>query len=330
MQNKLADFAKTVDNRTSLFDVQVETISDGTLILRGRVLDASQLDELPRLFPDLRLDTASIRVLDRPNLPRRHIVTNLTGLYEKPTFGMPLSSELTFGTELEILDEEGRWAFTRQRDGYLGWAYAPFMAGGPAPAATHLVLAPAVELRAEADQTGAVVTRLVSGTGVTVTEVRGERSEWSRVEANKSGWLPSRHLRALADLPQSIEARRAMLVQDAMRMVGVPYLWGGVSGNGIDCSGFVRLLHRWIGFEVPRDADLQRDAAHPVEPPHEIGDLFFFGESGSARKVTHVGVGLGGWTVIHSSRKNNGVYVDDLQQADFLRESYLGAGSFLR
>lgn len=327
MQNKLADFAKTVDNRTSLFDVQVETMTDGVLVLRGRVLHASQLDELPRLFPDLRLDTASIRALDRLNLPRRHIATNLTGLYEKPTFGMPLSSELTYGTELEVLDEEGRWAFVRQRDGYLGWAYAPFMAEGPAPAATHLVLAPAVELRAEADENSAVVTRLVSGTGVAVTETR---NEWSRVEANKSGWLPSRHLRAVTDIPQSVAARRAALVEDAQRMIGVPYLWGGVSGNGIDCSGFVRLLYRWIGLEVPRDADMQCDAARPVEPPFEIGDLFFFGDSGSARKVTHVGMSLGGWTVIHSSRKNNGVYVDDLQKADFLRESYLGAGSFLR
>lgn len=327
MQNTLADFVKTVDNRTSLFDVQVEAMTDGILILRGRVLHASQLDELPGLFPDLELDTASIRVLDRPNLPRRHIVTNLTGLYEKPTFGMPLSSELTFGTEVEILDEEGRWAFTRQRDGYLGWVYNPFLAEGPAPAATHLVLAPSIELRAPADDESPVLTRLVGGTGVRVTETR---NGWSRVQANKSGWLPSRHLRAIADIPQTIEARRMTLVQDAQRMIGVPYLWGGVSGNGIDCSGFVRLLHRWIGLEVPRDADMQRDAARPVEPPHEIGDLFFFGESGSTRKVTHVGVSLGGWTVIHSSRKNNGVYVDDLQKADFLRESYLGAGSFLR
>ncbi len=327
MQNKLADLAKMVDHRTSLFDVQVETITDGTLILCGRVLKETQLDILPRLFPDLKLDTASIRVLDRPNLPRAHIATNLTGLYEKPTFGMPLSSELTFATQLEILDEEGRWAFTRQRDGYLGWAYKPFMAEGAAPAATHLVLAPAIELRAEADSDSDILTRLVSGTSVSMTE---SRNGWSRVEANKSGWLPSRHLRALADIPQSAEARRAALIQDARRMIGVPYLWGGVSGNGIDCSGFVRLLHRWIGIEVPRDADMQCDAARPVEPPFEVGDLFFFGESGSARKVTHVGVSLGGWTVIHSSRKHNGVYVDDLQKADFLRESYLGAGSFLR
>ena len=327
IQRTLREFAACFDKRISVFDVRITDLADGIITLEGRVLVASQLRDLIRIFPDYEVDTSSLIVLNRPNLPRRHIATSLTGLYEKPTFSVPLASELTFGTELEILEEQGCWAFTRQRDGYLGWAYVPFMAEGTAPAATHLVLAPAIEMRAQADPASNILTRLVSGTNVSVTESRGE---WTRVEANKSGWLESRHLRALADIPSSIEAKRKILIEDAQRMTGVPYLWGGVSGHGIDCSGFSQLLHRWIGIEIPRDADMQCNAARPVEPPYEIGDLFFFGENGEQRKVTHVGVSLGGWSVIHSSRKNNGVYVDDLQQAEFLRESYLGAGSFLR
>jgi len=327
IQRILTDYAARFDTRLSVFDVRITGFADGILTLEGRVLDESQLDGLRRLFPNHKTDTSSLTVLNRPNPPRRHIATNLTGLYEKPTFSVPLASELTFGTELDILQEQDRWAFVRQRDGYLGWAYSSFMEDGPAPAVTHLVLAPAVEVRAKADPASDVLTRLVSGTSVTVTESRGE---WSYVEANRSGWMQSIHLRAIADIPQSIEEKRKMLIADAHRMTGVPYLWGGVSGNGIDCSGFAQLLHRWIGLEIPRDADMQCDAARPVEPPHEVGDLFFFGENGEQRKVTHVGISLGGWTVIHSSRKHNGVYVDDLQQAEFLRESYLGAGSFLR
>lgn len=323
----LAQHAAQFDTRISVFDVKIASLADGLLTLSGRVLNEGQRDELPRLFPDLRVDTSSLIVLERPDIPRRHIATNLTGLYEQPTFGVPLASELTFGMELDILQIEGRWSFVRQQDGYLGWAYSPFMAEGNAPAPTHLVLAPSVEVRAGTDPASDVLTRLVSGTSVTVTESRGE---WSHVEANKSGWVPSIHLRALADIPQMVEAKRKMLVADAHRMTGVPYLWGGVSGNGIDCSGYARLLHKWIGIEIPRDADMQCNAARPVEPPYEVGDLFFFGENGEQRNVTHVGISLGGWTVIHSSRKNNGVYVDDLQQAEFLRESYLCAGSFLR
>jgi cell wall-associated NlpC family hydrolase len=327
MTNILEDFIKSIDNRTSLFDIKIDTESNGTLKLSGRLLDASQLDELPRLFPTRKLDTASIRILNTEAHERVHVTTNLTGLYEQPTFGMPLSSELHYGTELEVLDERGNWVFTRQIDGYLGWAYRPYLGEGLAPAATHLVLAPVVELRTAPDETSDVVTRIMSGTGMVVEETN---SGWSRVQANKSGWLPSTHLRAVNELPKSLEEKRTAIIQDARRMIGIPYLWGGTTGNGIDCSGFARLLHRWVGVDIPRDADLQCNAAKLVEQPYEVGDLFFFAEDDSKRHITHVGMCLGGWKVIHSSRSNNGVYIDDLQEKKSLRDIFVSAGSFLR
>lgn len=327
MTNLLDDYAKSIDPRTSLFDVKIDSENNGALTLSGRILDRSQLDELPRLFPDRKLDTASIRILNAETHPRLHVATNLTGLYERPTFGMPLSSELYFGTDLELLDESGNWVFVRQPDGYLGWAYRRYLGEGTAPTATHLVLAPAIELRAEPDPASGVVTRLVSGTGVSVEEKRGD---WAYVKANREGWVPSSSLRTMAEIPESIDAKRKLMVQDAMRMIGVPYLWGGTSGNGIDCSGFARLLHRWVGVDIPRDADMQHAAAKSVEPPFEIGDLFFFAEGESKRSITHVGMSLGGWRMIHSSRGRNGVYVDDLQERKPLMDIFASAGSFLR
>jgi len=256
-----------------------------------------------------------------------HVGTNLTGLYERPTFGIPLSSELHYGTELEILDEQGRWVFTRQKDGYLGWAYKAYLAQGLAAKPTHLVIAPSSELHAGPYQRSEIITRIFSGTGVVI---EGTDGKWAKVRANKLGWMTLSLLRALRDIPESIEEKRKMLIEDAKRMIGVPYLWGGTSGNGIDCSGFVRLLHRWIGMDIPRDADMQCNAARPVEPPFEVGDLFFFAESESERKITHVGMGLGGWKMIHSSRGRNGVYIDNVQERQFLKEIYVNAGSFLR
>jgi cell wall-associated NlpC family hydrolase len=266
---------------------------------------------------------------------------------------MALSSELTYGTELEVLDEQGKWVFTRQGDGYLGWAYRPYLGEGPAPAPTHLVLAPAIELRAEPDETSQIVTRLVSGTGVVVNSLGNGRTDtstdsqteeriyertgktdwrngWVNVQANKLGWLQSVYLRAVSKLPESLEGKRQAIVQDLHRMIGIPYLWGGTSGNGIDCSGLTRLVHRWVGVDIPRDADLQHATAKPMEAPYEIGDLFFFAESDSNRKITHVGISLGGWRIIHSSRARNGVYVDDLQVRKDLKDIFVSAGSFLR
>ncbi len=327
IQNKLNELSSQCDARISVFEVEITGLNNKTLTLSGRVLNQSQVDDLQRIFPDLRLDTASIHILNRGDFPRIRVATNLTGLYEKPTFEMPLSSELYFGAELEILEEKNRWVFTRQKDGYLGWAYKPYLSEEVNGTYTHLVTAPVIELRVEPNLNSEVITRVMSGTGVTAHENNGE---WTNISANKTGWIPSSALRALKDIPQTTEARRASLVKDSARMIGIPYLWGGASGNGIDCSGFTRLLHRWIGIEIPRDADMQSAAAKRVEPPFEIGDLLFFGEGDDNRHVTHVGMSLGGWKMIHSSRTRNGVYIDDVQEIEFLREIYMHAGSFLR
>ena len=330
-QKLLDDFTSQSDNRVSIFDVHIEELNNETLSLSGNLLDQDQLTALKEAFsnhsPGLSLDTTSVRILSRTSNKCAHVATNLTGLYDKPTLHLPLSSDLCYGTEVEILDEEANWTFTRQKDGYLGWVFKSHLAEGLASQGTHLVLAPACELRAQPDRRSEILTRLVSGT---VVEVEDVHEEWSKVIANKTGWMPSFLLRAVSELPKSIEARCPTLIEDAARMIGVPYVWGGTSGNGIDCSGLARLLHRWIGLDLPRDADMQHRAARPVEPPFEVGDLLFFHEPGKKRQVTHIGISLGGWTMIHSSQGRNGVYVDDVQQNQSLKENFVSAGSFLR
>lgn len=326
MQNILDHFAKTLDKRITVFEVKIDSQTNDSLTLSGRVLHKAQLDELPRLFPTWRLDTASVNILHTDANERVHVGTNLTGLHESPTFRVPLLSELTFGAELEVLEEQGKWVYVRQIDGYLGWAYRPYLSEGLAPASTHLVIAPVIEVRAEPDIVSGMITRLVSGTGITVEETR---DGWSKVRANRVGWVESHHLRALTDIPQTVEEKRATLESDSRRMIGVPYLWGGSSGNGIDCSGLAQLLHHWIGIEIPRDADMQCNAANAVEPPYQLGDLFFFGEN-DGREISHVGMSLGGTKMIHSSRSRNGVYVDDIEEVKFLKDIFVSVGSYLR
>jgi cell wall-associated NlpC family hydrolase len=327
IRTTLDEFTKKADKRTSIFEIEIQELRNSTLTLGGRLLEQSQLDELRSAFPKLKLDTASIRILRCEPCPKLYVSTNLTGLYEEPTFGRALSSELYYGTELEVLEEQPRWVLTRQTDGYLGWVYRPYLGEKPAPAPTHLIVAPALEVHLEPEDTSQVVTRLVSGTGILVEEARGT---WSRISANKTGWVSSKYLRSLADLPATLDDRRKSMIEDSQRMIGVPYLWGGTSGNGIDCSGFARLLHRWLGVAIPRDADMQYGAAKPIEPPFEAGDLLFFSAKDGDRKITHVGMSLGGWNMIHSSRGNNGVYVDDVQQSKSLMDGFVSAGSFLR
>lgn len=93
---------------------------------------------------------------------------------------------------------------------------------------------------------------------------------------------------------------RSAMLDDARRWMGAPYLWGGRTIWGCDCSGFVQVIAKINGIALPRDASQQ--ALVGKEVPFEIhkpGDLVFFqNEEG---RITHVGLATGGHTILHAS-----------------------------
>lgn len=325
------------DPRTHLCRLEAAALEEGRLALRGVVLDqetlaaaqAALLAALPSFpsFPAVSpsFDLSAVQVL-RPGRPAA-VATNLTGLYAQPSWLAEQVSQLLDGQPLEVLQEEGRWALVRQADGYLGWAYAAYLTEALPPSPSHLVAEAAVLLRDAPREDAALVGRTFIGTAMAVVETRGG---WSclRLASGVVGWAPAAALRDLGALPQDPDARRAQMALDAQQLIGVPYLWGGCTALGIDCSGFVQLLHRLVGVTIPRDADMQFAAGRPVDPPYRPGDLFFFGGDGH-RAISHVGMSLGGWRMVHASRSRNGVYVDDVQAVPHLRDAFVGARTFV-
>jgi len=322
--------ARFSDRRLHLFEVKVESGEGGWMALSGKVLEQDNLDVLRQALkerlPGLELDDSGLRMLRQPNPRLLTVATNITSLHAEPSWLAEMLSQNTYGALVEVLEEQGRWVRVRQVDGYLGWMYHPYLGESPAPQPNYLVSAPMTLLYTEPNRGSALTSRLMGGTGVQVVSTQGD---WAEVDAHVWGWVQMKDLRALDSLPRSTALVRSQMMSDAPRWMGVPYLWGGTSAHGIDCSGFAQLIHRLAGITIPRDADMQFEVGRKVEPPFQPGDLLFFGEQGSKRSITHVGICLGGWRIIHSSRSRNGVQVDDVQAVEHLRDSFIGAATFI-
>lgn len=326
------------DTRVHHRQLTAAALDGNCCLLAGTVLDeqtrANVRAELAMRFPGITFDTRDLQVL-RPGQPFT-VATNLTSLHAGPSFSTEMVSQLLNGCRVELLQQQDRWAFVRQTDGYLGWTYRPYLSQELAPDPTHIVCRPVSPSHDAPRRDAPLIGRLVVGTAVHAAEIMdhardGIQVAWARLAlaGGSEGWVAWADLRALDSLPLDRDAQRRQMVQDADRLTGVPYLWGGCSAMGIDCSGMVQLLHRLVGITIPRDADMQYDAGRRVEAPFQPGDLLFFGSQGARRAITHVGMSVGGWRMVHASRARNGVYQDDVQAVQHLRDSFVGACAFV-
>ena len=144
--------------------------------------------------------------------------------------------------------------------------------------------------------------------------------------ATHTGQAPAPPALQSMSLAEKILAFDARVTHTALRYVGVPYVWGGTSFNGVDCSGFVQAVFEHNGISLPRTADSQFEVGSHVKMADlQPGDVVFF--ETYTYGASHVGIYLGNGRFVHAS-SSDGVRVDALSE-DYYSSRYLGARRFI-
>jgi SH3-like domain-containing protein len=234
------------------------------------------------------------------------VTVPVANMYWRASEDAPVVSQAIYGTNVAVLEETGGWKRVRTPDDYDGWMTASSLyrrAEGPYAAAGRVAFVTSLfaNLYREPDVTRRrpLLTVPFETRLEVVEEPEAEGRRWIRVRLADGGeaWIQRGDV-SLVERRLSVGETIAL----ARRFLGLPYLWGGVSTFGFDCSGFTQMLARRRGLLMPRDAAPQSrwEGAEPVAPQDlEPGDLLYFGES--ADRITHTGMYLGEGEFIHAT-----------------------------
>jgi len=234
-------------------------------------------------------------------------------------------SQLVFGERVQGLEQQGNWLKIRnESDAYEGWA-------------TSYMLTSVSGSQAN----GTPFYRFISSNEPVLFDESGRSMHLpiGAVIPSAEPYMSKDHLQ--------IGERRWRIYQDALflsinpsellsfaqRLLYTPYLWGGRSSYGIDCSGFTQLCYKVCGIAIPRDSGQQWKAAKQISwASRKPTDLVFFNQNGKPN-ISHVGILMNANEIIHASGR---VRIDSIQAEGIIRKSdqklthqFVGIGRFI-
>ncbi|MBN2227841.1 MAG: C40 family peptidase [candidate division Zixibacteria bacterium] len=237
------------------------------------------------------------------------IIRNVTDLRAHPIFRSERKSQLLLNETVTISSRQKGYLKVTLPDGYSGWvdekavypiaktAYKELQT-----AATHIVTG--ITARLVSDQGGYPIPPfLFYGTTLAVKRRIGQRGTISMPGGKQYQIAMSKITRAKE--MKAFRGDAGYILKEARRFLGVPYVWGGMTPFGFDCSGLVQTVFRMAGVALPRDSKDQMRCGNPVDHADiRPGDLLFF--------PGHVAIALGRGRIIHASLGEGGVAVNSL------------------
>lgn len=226
------------------------------------------------------------------DLPR--ILWPVADLHEGPRRDAIRVTQALYGEAAEILEAHEGWARVRlENDGYEGFVMEEAL--GQAPAPTHRLMVPASHIYPQPDIKSAPATEAFLGCGLAVAGREG-----NFLKLVQGGFLHAAH----------VEARHADSASVAALFLHVPYLWGGKTARGLDCSGLIQIALAACGIRSPRDSGLQQQAlgvALAEGAPLSRNDLVFW--------PGHVGILTAAGRLLHANAHHMMVAEEDLGAA---------------
>lgn len=241
-----------------------------------------------------RADLADLRLKDAIAAPRyvegrpARVAVPAADMRGGPSATSGVNTQLQLGDAVRVFDEADGFAWVQaDRDSYVGYVATADLA--PAgPAVTHVVSAPRTFVYPEPDLKKPALSALSLGAGVVVTGAAETRGLRYALLADGSA-VVEKHLVAVDELSGDY-------VAVAESLLGTPYLWGGTTAFGIDCSGLVQLALRMVGRKALRDSDMQAETlGEPTALENGLrrGDLVFW--------KGHVAIMTDAYTMIHAN-----------------------------